>query len=327
MPEKPEVQCYADSLHQILAGQLISKVNFGEAWTNKNKLAKGYQQLKDALPLRIVKVWSKGKKIIFDFEQDYYMVNYLGMEGKWSSKPLKHSHIHVDYIQKEEQKSVWYNDTRYFGDFEFYHSQQELNERLEKIGPDLLNDNVSIEDWLQVTTSKRVAKKQVCEFLMDQQYFSGVGNYIKSEALYRAKLRPDVTLDQLSQEMLIRLLTAVKRVIVKSYEARGASLHSYFDFDGNLGGFEVAIYGYDQDAKGNTIIKSNYKDDRTTYWVPEVQILPSKWQGPEKLCFTRLQSKGKDKYAVWELRNFCMQLNIGTAGTRLVLIKKLLELQ
>jgi formamidopyrimidine-DNA glycosylase len=41
-------------------------------------------------------------------------------------------------------------------------------------------------------------KKTLPEILMDQKMFSGIGNYIKSECLYRAKLNPHRTVNSIS---------------------------------------------------------------------------------------------------------------------------------
>ena len=63
---------------------------------------------------------------------------------------------------------------------------------------------------------KAIPKEMICDALLDQQIFSGVGNIIKNEVLYRAKIHP---------ENLIKDIPALKlSVVIK--EARNYS----FDF-------------------------------------------------------------------------------------------------
>jgi endonuclease-8 len=38
---------------------------------------------------------------------------------------------------------------------------------------------------------KAIPKTMICDALLDQQIFSGVGNIIKNEVLYRVKLHPE----------------------------------------------------------------------------------------------------------------------------------------
>lgn len=79
---------------------------------------------------------------------------------------------------------------------------------------DVLND-----EWNPAKARKKLKampKVMVCDVLLDQQVFSGVGNIIKNEVLYRIKLHP---------ENLIKNIPSVKRsALIK--EARNYS----FDF-------------------------------------------------------------------------------------------------
>ena len=322
MPEGPEVHNQADALHAFLKGQIVTKIRFRSGWTDRKKMDPDADNLIDNLPLRVIKVWAKGKKIIIRFKGYSYMVVYLGMEGRWSYVPLKYSYI---YIETQEGNRVWYDDKRYLGNFEFYNSTKELNSRMSKIGPDLISDDISIKDWLSVTTSPKVSNKQISQFLMDQKYFSGVGNYVKAEVLYAARIRPDALLGDLTAEMLTRLFQVIRRIIQKSYAAQGASLHSYINADGNKGNFRVVVYDATEDPQGNPVIRSIFQDDRVTHWVPTVQVLPTPWKGYSRLSVKKLRStSGSAGYTCWELRSFCLQRQVATEGTKGVMVKRLL---
>ena len=322
MPEGPEVHSQADALNAFLQNSTITRIRFRKGWTNRKTLDPGFDDLISSLPLKVVKVWAAGKKIIIRFRGYRYIVVFLGMEGRWSYEKLKYSHI---YIQTQENNRIWYDDKRYLGNFEVCNSRESLRLRLSKIGPDLITDLISTQDWLDETTNSKVATKQICDFLMDQKYFSGIGNYLKAEILYAAKIRPDACMGELSRSLLETLFEITRKIIYNSYVAQGASLYSYINTDGKKGNFQCIVYGNATDPLDNPVIKSIFQDDRVTHWVPAIQVLPSPWNGYSRLSHRKLKTTNKsDGYLNWELRSFCLQRHVGTEGTKAVMIRRLL---
>ena len=124
-----------------------------------------------------------------------------------------------------------------------------------------------------VNSLRRKDKKTIVEALMDQSVVSGVGNYVKAEALYLAKISPHRTVSSLTNAELCDLNAAVRSVLVNSFESGGATLQSYQDFYGEVGDAtqRFAVYGRKADPEGREIIKEQTKDGRTTHWVPAVQ--------------------------------------------------------
>jgi formamidopyrimidine-DNA glycosylase len=108
---------------------------------------------------------------------------------------------------------------------------------------------------------------------MDQTLVSGVGNYVKAEALYLSKISPHRLVSSLSNNELHNLNVATRSVLVNSFDSGGATLQSYKDFYGEAGDAtqRFAVYGRKIDPKGQEIIKEQTKDGRTTYWAPTVQ--------------------------------------------------------
>ena len=50
-------------------------------------------------------------------------------------------------------------------------------------------------------------------FLLDQKLFPGVGNYLKSEILYKSEIHPDAKWDQISKDKIYRILKNSKNLI------------------------------------------------------------------------------------------------------------------
>ena len=78
-------------------------------------------------------------------------------------------------------------------------TQEEIDKK-HTIEFDLLNDSYDFDRHFRYLKTKINSKKSVCSALMNQSFFPGVGNYIKSEALYAAKLHPEKKWGELSDK-------------------------------------------------------------------------------------------------------------------------------
>jgi endonuclease-8 len=65
------------------------------------------------------------------------------------------------------------------------------------------------DDWDAKAARKKLKEKPntlVCDALLDQQIFSGVGNIIKNEVLYRIKIHPETLVGNLPAKKLNELI-------------------------------------------------------------------------------------------------------------------------
>lgn len=287
MPEGPEVRTIAVALNAVLPQYQLIAVG----WDDKSKYRTGipnHVEIVNLLPAQIDGVTCKGKRLIFMFtslhtRQSFYLTSTLGMEGKWTWKPGNHSNL---WFQLSDQhKTLYYDDSRHFGNMTWVTDLNDLQHMLSvNQGPDLLAyaielhdhvdleaDKITTEHWRQKLRSPKLANKQICELLMDQKHYSGIGNYLKSEILYRSGIRPDRTLHQLSDDDLERLRVTTLDIIYQSFQAGGLTIKSFWDPNGNKGQFQVLVYQQSVDPLGHPVHKQTFKDKRTTHWVPEIQ--------------------------------------------------------
>jgi len=199
------------------------------------------------------------------------IISTLGMSGAWQFQPSKHSGLKLDLLIDHQgieiREVIYFNDIRHFGTVKRV-SEKELQEKLNSIGPDMLASPPSQEEF-----NKRIKQnKTLPEILMNQKNISGVGNYVKAEALFKAKLSPHRTGLSLSDNELKLLKESIENVLKESYNLQGASLMTYKDANGAEGGFEnfLKVYGKNQ-IDNMKILKEETLDKRTTWWCPEVQ--------------------------------------------------------
>ncbi len=274
MPEGAEVRTIVDQIKKIENSKIIKLDLIGGRFKTKPdfSLLKFQEQLNHSEYPIIQNIDCKGKFIYWKLSDQTNLVSTLGMSGAWQFQPTKHTGIGVHLLMAFDsginiREIIYFNDIRHFGTIKRM-TNGELQEKLKSIGPDMLNSPPNQEDFNKILKKN----KTLPEILMNQKNISGVGNYVKAEALFRAKLNPHRLGSSLSDSELILLKESIENVLKESYNLQGASLMTYRDADGNEGGFEnfLQVYGKNQ-INNMKIIKEETLDKRTTWWVPEVQ--------------------------------------------------------
>lgn len=271
MPEGPEVKRIAVQLNGLLSGKSIESIEILSGRYKTHTPPSGIIQFLSLTEEKKIKeVSCKGKFIWFSFygNQDLSIWNTLGMSGSWSRKESEHARIKFTFIDGEP---IYFTDIRNFGTMHFIFSESELTQKLNSLGPDMLSASPSDEEFLKIV--KKQKGKTLPEFLMNQKAISGVGNYVKAEALYLAKISPLRTCNSLTEKEIKTLKDSIDRVLRTSYNSGGSTIKTYRDVFGNTGSFtsRFLVYGNDVDPQGNTVQRTTTKDGRTTFWVPAIQ--------------------------------------------------------
>jgi formamidopyrimidine-DNA glycosylase len=269
MPEGPEVRRMSEGLAQRIVGKDLAKAEvIGGKWLKKPPT--GISIIQESLldsPQRVHWVKVKGK-FIYAKIGEIFMWNTLGMSGGWRDLKGKHAHFVLEFT---DGSSVYFDDVRRFGNISFYDNSNQIEEKLKGAGPDLLNEDVGF-DLFKERLVKR-GNKNICQLLMDQKVVSGIGNYIKSESLYRAGINPHLKANEIPDDGLKKLWEWSRKIIKKSYDQGGATLATYTDMDGNHGSFVFSfeVYRREKDPLGNEIKHEITPDGRMTHWVPQIQ--------------------------------------------------------
>jgi DNA-formamidopyrimidine glycosylase len=260
MPEIAEVYTTAQLLNEKFKGKILCGI---EHHTTKCL----YGDMSDCCETEVVRIRSRGKKIIFDLASGEFILIALMMEGKLHFKPAN-KHLHVTFYFKDDSK-LYYCESRPFGGVYYCTGEDELQACLENVGPDLIQDGVTEKQWLRTWRGVR-SKKAIAELLLDQRIFAGIGNYLRADILYHARIYPMATLESLTDEELIILYHSTMKIIGRAVEGKGYSIVSYSLPDGTKGKYESLVYGHDEDPKGRPVEKTKL-GQRTIHWVPRVQ--------------------------------------------------------
>jgi formamidopyrimidine-DNA glycosylase len=281
VPEGVEVKVITDQLRRYLAGKRIIRVDIVSGRYLRNGDPPGLDVFRESLPSEFFEVNCKGKFAWFRFLPDHFMFVTLGMTGTWQVRSpgerLEHERLSLilestDPTTGNRTESVLaFVDVRNFGTVKFTRDERELDKKLLTLGWDPLVNPIHVN---RMTLTKTTRKKTISEVLLDQSIFAGVGNYIKSEALYRARISPWKLVSDFNATEWNRLCSSVKEVMDESLAAGGTTIRDYRNVEGRSGTFQekLRVYGRTVDPLGNEIRKEETPDGRSTYWVPKVQV-------------------------------------------------------
>ena len=273
MPEGPEVRTLVTQLRKHLLGELVcgKESEFFLAvkkrnakWTKEYNFPNGYFYLQE--------IECKGKLIWWKIELETgeikYCLFHLGMTGGFSISAVDGS---MWSIQTDKQNYNFY-DHRKFGKFILYDNWKPVEKELAKLGPDILTSPPTEKEFLALFSGRR---KNICAVLMDQAILCGIGNYIKNEALYAAKINPLSSAGNIPNKNLLLLRSELIRITQKSLELQGATLSTFRNLDDKPGEFQtfLQVYKKKQDPLGNQIQEIDTPDQRRTYWVKEIQTI------------------------------------------------------
>jgi len=266
MPEGPEVRKYAMDLAKRVSGRTLSGVHVLSG-RYADKLPTGLEEIKAQLPIEVIGAGAHGKFLYWILKDEFSIWNTLGMSGRWSGQQEKHSR--VKFILSDGE--VFFDDIRNFGTLKFVRGKFRLLEKLKSLGPDMLAQDVSSEEFIRCMRKKQ--GWEITKALMDQSVVAGVGNYIKADSLWLARISPHRKIVDLDDKELDNLCRAIKQIMRESFNSGGATISSYRSFDGSKGEYSQKFLVYNQktDPDGNEVIKEQTADNRATHWCPAIQ--------------------------------------------------------
>jgi len=281
MPEGPEVKNVTDTLLRILLGKHVYSCDVIKPDDKLNN--SNISTFKLWLPAKIVDVTCKGKLIYIHLLARngvvVYLHSHLRMTGSWIPTMTKYSRFKLNICRLMNTSKIkiyvrefmlYFNDSRKFGVVEFMLHDRYI-ESMNKIGPDLLSGNVKCQEYKEQLEKSTRKKMFLYKFLLEQKYFSGIGNYLKSEIMYRSRLHPKRTLGSLTDYDKQFLFNNVIETIREAYLLKGLTIKDYIDPDGNYGRFVCEVYNRTHDPNGYEVIKEKM-GQRGTYYVPQLQI-------------------------------------------------------
>lgn len=265
MPELPEVEITTQTLNKIISPPEIVKEWIFYRKDLRNKIP--IKKIQEQGIKKLESIYRRAKFIIFKFDS-YSLVSHLGMTGFWrleNKNWIRKTHDHIA-MKINADKFLVYNDPRRFGEFDFY-KNDDVHKRFVQFGPEPLDENI---DWDELTKKFKKLNTSVKVALMNQKHLVGVGNIYASEALFRAKIKPQKKANKVSSAEYEKLWSEVILVLQEAIRAGGSSISDFKNSYGEKGQMQNKFFVYDRKHqlcfKCQTPIQSLVLGGRSTFW-------------------------------------------------------------
>ena len=191
------------------------------------------------------------------------------MSGQWSQSRTKHSAF---CIQIDTSIELNFNDPRRFGTIKFTKGLSALQKKLSELGPDVLEVE-ELDSEIFVKNILKNPSKIISEVLMDQRCVAGIGNYLRAEILFDCGINPWKSLSELEANQYLDLCKSITKVSKLSYCSKGASIKTYRNVDGAVGGSQFAfkVYSREKCPSGHKVTQKRDSNGRMVHWCDTCQ--------------------------------------------------------
>lgn len=193
----------------------------------------------------------------------------------------KHSHLRF-YTNEKPCRVLSFVDTRRFGSWQPNGTWQ-LNR-----GPCIMFEYLSYRENVLSHLSDRAFDRPICEVLLNQKYFNGIGNYLRAEILFRLNIPPFVKARTVLEGLQTHLSDEDRKSVVK-VEVTDTEVKE------EVTNTEVKEENTDREISDRAAVKEDESETpdllRLCHTVPlEVIKLGGKGYDPEKMDYTDFKS-------------------------------------
>jgi formamidopyrimidine-DNA glycosylase len=269
MPEGPELLYCATLFKKKLANTTIIDI---KSYTDKPAIIP-----KDYIG-KVISVDCKGKLMWFEVtgkSQNYYIHIHYGISG-WLTFDKPEKNIKFEFIVKKKDKEIYIymEDMRRFSKVKIF-DKESHDKIIGELGIDIFTSAFTEEKFKEEIKSKNMI---LASFLLNQSIFSGIGNYIKNEAMYMTRLRVKIKTSDLTDEQIYKLYHNILFVAYSNLieMLRESKIEKYLDKSKRINEpakleipYEYKIYSLEETVDGKKIFKVKVAG-RDSYCIKEL---------------------------------------------------------
>ena len=282
MPELPEVETVRVGLEKYVLNKRISSAHSYHLRAIKPS---SISPLKALVGAKIKAVKRRGKFLWFELDRDFVLVAHLGMSGQLiisSNQSADQSHLRArielqkigGFIGKKGTgDEIRFIDQRTFGWLSIEEMQDEIPTSVAHIAYDPFETDFNLKKVITNIISRKSAIKPA---ILNQEIISGIGNIYADEALWRAKIHPEIICEDLSADEIKKLINSAKAVMKSAIKAGGTSFdEQYKNVNGESGYFSrsLSVYGRAGQpcSRCATLIRRIAFANRSSHFCPRCQ--------------------------------------------------------
>ena len=216
MPEGPEIKRAADRIAKVIGGRIVQAVQ-----VEMPGLAVDAPSVEGK---RVVRIAARGKALLIYIGESAVLYSHNQLYGRWyttrpGSSPRTNRRLRIAI--HTVNGSAWLysaSDVRVMT----RETVEDLR-YIKRLGPDPLEDQTSADDLLARMDDPAFSGRALGGLLLDQGFIAGIGNYLRSEILYRAGLHPRRRPRDLSETDRAKLANTTLQLTRQAYETGGVT--------------------------------------------------------------------------------------------------------
>ena len=214
MPEGPEIRREADRIGRVLVDRPLTRVwfRFPRLQPHADTLAAG----------RIAAVRAWGKALLIEFDDGRTLYSHNQLYGRWyvvaaGRTPATNRELRVA-LETATHRALLYSAS----EIELLDpGAWQVHPFLSKLGPDVFAAGTTPAFLVRRLRDPRFARRALGGLLMDQSFLAGLGNYLRSEILFAARLHPAERPRDLGDAALLSLARQIRALARRAYRTRG----------------------------------------------------------------------------------------------------------
>lgn len=217
MPEGPEIAREADQIRSAVAGQVVLAVRFLQP-----SLERRCEEFDGA---RVIDVRPRGKAMLIAFDNGLTIYSHNQLYGRWMVRkagalPRTGRQLRLA-IETEKKWALLYSASEIAV---LDVDDLSMHPYLQKLGPDALDAELDASSIRRRLEDRRFARRGLGALLLDQSFVAGLGNYLRSEICFEARVHPGQRPSDLSAPEKQRLARAILKMTRRAYETKGVTL-------------------------------------------------------------------------------------------------------
>jgi endonuclease-8 len=271
MPEGPEIQLAADAVAAAIVGRPTTAVSFA------------FDSLKiyeaNLTGVVVTAVQARGKAMLTRFANGYNIYSHNQLYGQWIVRdaydfPDTNRQLRLA-IHNAQKSALLYSASEIAV---LQDGELDSHPFLSRLGPDLLDESVTVPQVAERFVADRFRRRRLTALLLDQGFLAGLGNYLRSELLFVARVHPSLRPMDCTNGQIEALAEAAVSLTRQSYQTRGitnnlalakklqAEGHNYRDY---------RFWVFDRDGRScyncGTVIVKDSVGGRRLYYCPTCQ--------------------------------------------------------
>lgn len=126
------------------------------------------------------------------------------------------NHINIEFIF--EKGKLLFHDQLSFGTIKVFDNVEEPDKKLDSLGIDIMDNNTTLDMFIDRITKKNNNNKYIGNVLMNQNVIAGIGNYLRADALWHSKISPFRKVKDLTNKELQDIYNSLRLITWTLYD-------------------------------------------------------------------------------------------------------------